>query len=338
MPRLKARLPYSLANRHSHCYSLSLVRIQSTQTGSKIPYAANTHPSNPNFTVGLLEHTCHAGLLFRVHVCCTGINSIYTKTLAQPPAVSFTRPYWNREKFGVNDGSWTPICRHEKPTTTPTYYPTNTPSLGPTDSPTLAPSSVPTLSPTFSPTITPSSFPTIEPTFAPTLFPTPTDIHPEVLEKGNLKKQALEARSIKIQAKHAKRAAMIYSKEMASKEKKVKTKKSKLDTLEVLQKKIATKLAYVDHLAEMCQSKVRSPKKTSEIKAALEKVTLPPAVIKRSRAKVEIIQLIKGSLTVLFGLTKMNDANGVYALKQEAHDLVSVGATVRKLVQQMSRT
>jgi len=267
-----------------------------------------------------------------------GINSIYTKTLAQPPAVSFTRPYWNREKFGVNDGSWTPICRHEKPTTTPTYYPTNTPSLGPTDSPTLAPSSVPTLSPTFSPTITPSSFPTIEPTFAPTLFPTPTDIHPEVLEKGNLKKQALEARSIKIQAKHAKRAAMIYSKEMASKEKKVKTKKSKLDTLEVLQKKIATKLAYVDHLAEMCQSKVRSPKKTSEIKAALEKVTLPPAVIKRSRAKVEIIQLIKGSLTVLFGLTKMNDANGVYALKQEAHDLVSVGATVRKLVQQMSRT
>jgi predicted outer membrane repeat protein len=59
-------------------------------------------------------------------------------------------------------------------TLTPTFTPSETPTITPTLTPTLTPSETPTITPTLTPTLTPSGTPTITPSLIPTFTSTPT--------------------------------------------------------------------------------------------------------------------------------------------------------------------
>ena len=79
------------------------------------------------------------------------------------------------------------------------------------------------------------------------------------------------------------------------------------------------------------QGTAAAQQESAKITAALVQVKLPPDLLAKSKAKVKMTQLIKSSLTKLLGLWKLNTAQGMYALRQEAHKLVAVEIKLKKL-------
>ena len=110
-----------------------------------------------------------------------------------------------------------------------------------------------------------------------------------------------------------------------------------LAQLELVHRNVTTKTVYIKQLETMCnsnpesQGKDAAQQKSAKIKEALVQVQLPPDMLAKSKAKVEMIQLIKSSLTKLLGLWKFDNAHGMYALRQEARKLVNVEKKLKKL-------
>merc|ERR1711865_580907 len=98
-------------------------------------------------------------------------------------STSLQLPLWNTEQYGVDTWQTTLVCTDSRPTTTPSVSPSFSPTPKPTPIPSFTPTTIPTRSPTFNPTNSPSYNPSTGPTFSPTMFPTPTEIHPEHMEK-----------------------------------------------------------------------------------------------------------------------------------------------------------
>merc|ERR1712086_1003065 len=110
-----------------------------------------------------------------------------------------------------------------------------------------------------------------------------------------------------------------------------------LAQLELVHRNVTTKTVYIEQLETMCnsnpesQGKDAAQQKSAKIKEALVQVQLPPDMLAKSKAKVEMIQLIKSSLMNLLGLWKLDNAHGMHALRQEARKLVNVEKKIREL-------
>ena len=169
------------------------------------------------------------------------------------------------------------------------------------------------------------------------MFPTPTEIYPEHMEKQVIRRQHLQERSVKTSKKHNTIMNKILAKQKEGNRKLVEKKKTNLGELELMQRTITTKTVYIEQLETMCNSNHQSQgtaaaqQESAKITAALVQVKLPPDLLAKSKAKVKMIQLIKSSLTKLLGLWKLNTAQGMYALRQEAHKLVAVEIKLKKL-------
>jgi len=117
----------------------------------------------------------------------------------------------------------------------------------------------------------------------------------------------------------------------------VEKKQANLAQLELMQRTVTTKTVYIEQLETMCnsnpesQGKDAAQQKSAKIKEALVQVQLPPDMLAKSKAKVEMIQLIKSSLMNLLGLWKLDNAHGMHALRQEARKLVNVEKKIREL-------
>ena len=169
------------------------------------------------------------------------------------------------------------------------------------------------------------------------MFPTPTEIYPEHIEKQVIRRQDLQERSVKTSKKHNMILNKMLSKEKEADRKVVEKKRANLEQLELMQRTVTSKNVYIEQLETMCNSNHQSQgtaaaqQESAKITSALVQVKLPPDLLAKSKAKVKMIQLIKSSLTKLLGLWKLNNAQGMYALRQEAHRLVAVEIKLKKL-------
>jgi len=259
--------------------------------------------------------------------------------LAEPDwlSSSLQSPIWNTEPYGVDTRQTTLVCTESRPTTTPSVSPSFSPTHFESVSPTPSPTLIPTYAPSFAPTNVPSYFPTTGPTFSPTMFPTPTEIYPEHIEKQVIRRQDLQERSVKTLEKHNKVVNKLLAKRAEGDHKLVEKKQADLAKLELMQRTVTTKTVYIEQLETMCNSNHRAQGKdaakqeSAKITAALVQVQLPPDLLAKSKAKMKMIQLIKSSLTKLLGLSKLDNAHSMYALRQEAHRLVAVEIELKRL-------
>ena len=110
-----------------------------------------------------------------------------------------------------------------------------------------------------------------------------------------------------------------------------------MSQLETLQRAVSTKVVHTEQVDTMCKSNKHldstpdQKQRSDKIRDALVQVQLPPDVLAKSKRKVKMINLIKTSLTKLLGLSKLNDAQGMYALHQEAQQLIAVESQLKKL-------
>lgn len=144
-------------------------------------------------------------------------------------------------------------------------------------------------------------------------------------------------RSVKTSKKHNKIMNKMLAKQQERDHKLVEKKQANLAQLELMQRTVTTKTVYIEQLETMCnsnpesQGKDAAQQKSAKIKEALVQVQLPPDMLAKSKAKVEMIQLIKSSLMKLLGLWKFDNAHGMYALRQEARKLVNVEKKIKEL-------